>query len=179
MKQGRTRRHGATSTVLKWSKCNLTNVPRYVRYASEDAGKKALSCWHPQRRQVQCRVISSHSSVPNYSTHGTTVMNLIFTLRVCRCYLLSVPFSLYSFCPSSSFSSCLPLSLFRPFFSSSFILGYVKKARINTYCGVDDLYSSLDIIRAIKQRRMWWLRHLHSMGEKSKSCRVLVGEPIT
>jgi hypothetical protein len=40
-----------------------------------------------------------------------------------------------------------------------------------------NLYSSLDIIRMIKSRRMSWARHVARMGEGRNVYRVLVGEP--
>jgi hypothetical protein len=39
------------------------------------------------------------------------------------------------------------------------------------------LYSSPDIIRQIKSRRMWWAGHVASMGEGRKVYRDLVGKP--
>jgi len=39
---------------------------------------------------------------------------------------------------------------------------------------LNDLYSSPNIVRAIKSRRMRWARHVARMGEES---RVLVGKP--
>jgi hypothetical protein len=40
-----------------------------------------------------------------------------------------------------------------------------------------DLYSSPNIIRIIKSRRMRWARHVAQMGEKSKAYRLFVGMP--
>jgi hypothetical protein len=40
-----------------------------------------------------------------------------------------------------------------------------------------NLYSSPDIIRQIKSRRMRWVGHVARMGEGSKVYRVLVGKP--
>jgi hypothetical protein len=40
-----------------------------------------------------------------------------------------------------------------------------------------NLYSSSDIIRQIKSRRMKWARHVARMGEGRKVYRVLVGKP--
>jgi hypothetical protein len=40
-----------------------------------------------------------------------------------------------------------------------------------------NLYSSPDIIRQIKSRRMRWEEHVAHMGELSKEYRVLVGKP--
>jgi hypothetical protein len=40
-----------------------------------------------------------------------------------------------------------------------------------------NLYSSPDIIRQIKSRRMRWVGYLAHMGEGRKMCRVLVGKP--
>jgi hypothetical protein len=40
-----------------------------------------------------------------------------------------------------------------------------------------NLYSSPDIIRQIKSRRMKWAGHVARMGEGSKVYRVLVGKP--
>jgi hypothetical protein len=39
------------------------------------------------------------------------------------------------------------------------------------------LYSSSNIIRQIKSRRMRWAGHVARMGEERKLYRVLVGEP--
>jgi hypothetical protein len=40
-----------------------------------------------------------------------------------------------------------------------------------------DLYSSLNIVRVIKSRRMRWARHVVRMGEGRGVYRVLVGRP--
>jgi hypothetical protein len=40
-----------------------------------------------------------------------------------------------------------------------------------------NLYSSPNIIRHIKARRMRWAGHVACMGEERKVCRVLVGKP--
>jgi hypothetical protein len=40
-----------------------------------------------------------------------------------------------------------------------------------------DLYSSLNIVRVIKSRRMRWARHVAHMGEGRDAYRVLVGRP--
>jgi hypothetical protein len=39
-----------------------------------------------------------------------------------------------------------------------------------------NLYSSADIIRQIKSRRMWWAGHVARMGEGRNGYRVLVGK---
>jgi hypothetical protein len=40
-----------------------------------------------------------------------------------------------------------------------------------------NLYSSPNIIRMIKSRRMRWAGHVPRMGEKRNACRILVGKP--
>jgi hypothetical protein len=40
-----------------------------------------------------------------------------------------------------------------------------------------NLYSSPDIIRQVKSRRMRWEGHVARMGEERKVCKVLVGKP--
>ena len=42
---------------------------------------------------------------------------------------------------------------------------------------LNDLYSSLNIVRVIKSRRMRWAGHVASMGEERGVYRVLVGKP--
>jgi hypothetical protein len=42
----------------------------------------------------------------------------------------------------------------------------------------NDLYSSPNIVRVIKSRRMRWARHVARMGEKRGVYRVLVGENL-
>jgi hypothetical protein len=44
--------------------------------------------------------------------------------------------------------------------------------------GLHNLYSSPNIIRQIKSRRMRWAGHMAHMGEERKVCRVLVGKPV-
>jgi hypothetical protein len=39
------------------------------------------------------------------------------------------------------------------------------------------LYSSPDVIRMIKSRRMRWTGHVERMRDKKNSCKFLVGEP--
>jgi hypothetical protein len=43
--------------------------------------------------------------------------------------------------------------------------------------GLRDLYSSPNIIRIIKLRRMRWVSHVARMGEKRNAYRLLVGKP--
>jgi hypothetical protein len=42
---------------------------------------------------------------------------------------------------------------------------------------LNELYSSPNIIRVIKSRRMRWARHVARMGEKRGAYRILVGRP--
>ena len=42
---------------------------------------------------------------------------------------------------------------------------------------LNDLYSSPNIVRVIKSRRMRWAGHVARMGEKREVYRVLVGKP--
>jgi len=42
---------------------------------------------------------------------------------------------------------------------------------------LNDLYSSPNIVRVIKSRRMRWARHVARMGEERGVYRVLVGKP--
>jgi len=42
---------------------------------------------------------------------------------------------------------------------------------------LNDLYSSPNIVRVIKSRRMRWARHVARMGEEKGVYRVLVGKP--
>jgi hypothetical protein len=42
---------------------------------------------------------------------------------------------------------------------------------------LNNLYSSLDIIRQVKSRRMRWAGHVARMGEERKLYKVLVGKP--
>jgi hypothetical protein len=42
---------------------------------------------------------------------------------------------------------------------------------------LNDLYSSPNIIRVMKSRRMGWVGHVAHMGEKGAVYRVLVGKP--
>ena len=42
---------------------------------------------------------------------------------------------------------------------------------------LNDLYSSPNIVRVIKSRRMRWAGHVERMGEERGVCRVLVGKP--
>jgi hypothetical protein len=42
---------------------------------------------------------------------------------------------------------------------------------------LNDLYSSLNIIRVIKSRRMRWTGHVARMGEGRGAYRILVGKP--
>jgi hypothetical protein len=43
---------------------------------------------------------------------------------------------------------------------------------------LNDLYSSPNVIRVIKERRMRWAGHVARMGEKRGSYRILVGRPL-
>ena len=42
---------------------------------------------------------------------------------------------------------------------------------------LNDLYSSPNIVRVIKSRRMRWAVHVARVGEERGVCRVLVGKP--
>jgi hypothetical protein len=41
---------------------------------------------------------------------------------------------------------------------------------------INEMYSSPNIVRVIKSRRMRWAGHVASMGERRSECRVLVGK---
>jgi hypothetical protein len=58
----------------------------------------------------------------------------------------------------------------------------LKKLGMAIICGVMNeelcnLYSSPNIIRMIKSRRMRWTCHIALMGEKRNAYRILVGKP--
>jgi hypothetical protein len=42
---------------------------------------------------------------------------------------------------------------------------------------LNDLHSSLNIIRVVKSRRMRWTVHVARMGKKRSAYRILVGRP--
>jgi len=42
---------------------------------------------------------------------------------------------------------------------------------------LNNLYTSLSIVRVVKSRRMRWAGHVARMGERRGLCRVLVGKP--
>ena len=42
---------------------------------------------------------------------------------------------------------------------------------------LNDLYSSRNIVRVIKSRKIRWAGHVTHMGENGGACRVLVGKP--
>ena len=43
---------------------------------------------------------------------------------------------------------------------------------------LNDLYSSLNIVRVIKSRRRRWVGHVARVGERKGVYRVLVGKPV-
>jgi hypothetical protein len=43
--------------------------------------------------------------------------------------------------------------------------------------GLNDLYSSPNIVSVMKMRRMKWAGHVAHMGKRRDVCRVLVGKP--
>jgi hypothetical protein len=51
------------------------------------------------------------------------------------------------------------------------------EVQISEYLQLHNLYSSPDIIRHIKSRRMRWAGHVAHMGEERKVYKVLVGKP--
>jgi len=51
-----------------------------------------------------------------------------------------------------------------------------EKRRMNNE-ELNDLYSSPNIVRVIKSRRMGWAGYVARMGEERGVCRVLVGKP--
>jgi hypothetical protein len=53
-------------------------------------------------------------------------------------------------------------------------MGHGKKLQNNE---LHNLYSSLNIVKVIKSRRMRWVRHEACMGEGRGVYRVLVGKP--
>jgi hypothetical protein len=54
---------------------------------------------------------------------------------------------------------------------------YEKRCNIVLIVSSTNLYSTPDIIRQIKSRRMRWARHVARMGEERQVYRVLVGKP--
>jgi hypothetical protein len=59
---------------------------------------------------------------------------------------------------------------------SNLTAGLVGKRKRKCKCKYD-LYSSPNIVRVIKSRRMWWAGHVARMGERRGAYRVLVGRP--
>jgi hypothetical protein len=57
-----------------------------------------------------------------------------------------------------------------------FILSMFKICNVRLYA-LNNLYSSLNIVRVIKSRRMRWAGHVARMGEGRGLYRVLVGRP--
>jgi hypothetical protein len=61
------------------------------------------------------------------------------------------------------------------------VLGHVLKKYTNKYTlyneELNDLYSSPNIVRMIKSRRMRWVGHVAHMGESRGVYRGLVGKP--
>jgi hypothetical protein len=49
--------------------------------------------------------------------------------------------------------------------------------KLYSHVELHNLYSSPDIIRQIKSRRMRWAGHVAHMGERRKVYRILVGKP--
>ena len=56
------------------------------------------------------------------------------------------------------------------------IIGRAVAQAVNLW-SLNDLYSSPNILRVIKSRRMRWAGHMARMGEESGVYRVLVGKP--
>jgi hypothetical protein len=60
---------------------------------------------------------------------------------------------------------------------------YVKSVYLNLFGRrghneeLHNLYSSRDIIRQVKSRRMRWVGHVARMGEEKKVYKILVGDP--
>ena len=54
------------------------------------------------------------------------------------------------------------------------VMGVLRRLHNEVLC---DLYSSPNIIRVIKSRRMKWVGHIVSMGDKGCVYKVLVGRP--
>jgi hypothetical protein len=70
------------------------------------------------------------------------------------------------------FENRLPRRIFGP--KGDEVMGEWRKLHNGE---LHNLYSSLDIIRQIKSRRMRWAGHVAHMGEGRNVCRVLVGKP--
>ena len=52
-----------------------------------------------------------------------------------------------------------------------------QKLYLQLYEELNDLYSSPNIVRVIKSRRMRWAGHVAGMGKERRVYRVLVGKP--
>jgi hypothetical protein len=63
----------------------------------------------------------------------------------------------------------------RPTFKS--FIGKANEECKDSIMELNDLYSSPNIVRVIKSRRMRWARHVARMGEERGVYRVLVGKP--
>jgi hypothetical protein len=62
------------------------------------------------------------------------------------------------------------------FSPNSFVFPSHKKTKLHSD-ELHSLYSSHNIVRVIKSRRMRWARHVARMGEGRSVYRVLVGRP--
>ena len=59
----------------------------------------------------------------------------------------------------------------------SFRMEFVWKCNLREHEELNDLYSSPNIVRVIKSRRMRWAVHVARMGEERGVYRILVGKP--
>jgi hypothetical protein len=55
-----------------------------------------------------------------------------------------------------------------------YVTGDSRKLHIEEF---HNLYSSANVIRMMKTKRMRWRGHVARMGEKKNACRILVGQP--
>jgi hypothetical protein len=77
---------------------------------------------------------------------------------------------------SSAVRNCLFSRVLRRIFGPKRNEATVEWRRLHNE-EIYDLYSSPNIIRVIKSRRMRWARHVACMGEKRGAYRILVGRP--
>ena len=124
--------------------------------------KSGNACYYSMQNRLSCRLLSRNLKVKVYRT-----IILPVVLYGCETWSLT----LREECRLRVFKNRVLRRIFGPRMDGE--TGEMRELHDEE---LNDLYSSPNIVRVIKSRRMRWAGHVACMGERRGAYRVLVGE---
>jgi hypothetical protein len=125
--------------------------------------KSGNACYHSVQNLLSCRLLSKNTKIRVYRT-------IILSVVLCGCETWSLILR------EEQRLRVFENRVLRRIFGPKRDEATAEWRRLHNE-ELNDLYSSPNIIRVIKSRRMRWVGHVAGMGEKRGAYRILVGRP--